>query len=216
MSRKSLPAHPTDICDTISQKQSRPPSSMPRDPRALRSSKALGDALLSLLDNKPFDDITIRDIVAEAGVHYATFFRHHPTKESLFDQVAAEQIEQLIALSLPAFERAEKYESVFTLCSYVDEHRAHWNAFFKSGATRAMREKLLNISREYTNALTGGPAWPPTDLGVIYSVTTVLETLGWWLSQPVGRYSVKDVATILDRVLGALHALNDVPSDTNP
>lgn len=216
MSRKSLPVHPTDICDTISQKLPRPPSSKPRDPRALRSSKALGDALLSLLDSKPFDDITIRDIVAEAGVHYATFFRHHPTKESLFDQVAAEQIEQLITLSLPAFDRAEEYESVFTLCSYVDEHRAHWNAFFKSGATRAMREEMLNISMEYTNALATRPAWPPTDLGVIYSVTTVLETLGWWLSQPVGRYSVEDVATILDRVLGALRSLGSTTPDARP
>lgn len=197
-----------DVCDTVTHKTSKPSSSTSQDPRATKSSKALGDALLALLDQKPFDQITIRDIVAEAGVHYATFFRHHQTKESLFDQVAAEQIERLIQLSLPAFERAEKEECFLTICSYVDEHRAHWRAFFKSGATAAMRTRLLTISHDYVRSLPlpGGISLP-MELNVIYNVTILIETLAWWMAQPEGQYPVPAAADILGRAMLAVQAL---------
>lgn len=198
-------ALPVAVCDTVTHKSIRPASSSSQDPRAAKSSKALGDALLTLLDRKPFDQITIRDIVAEAGVHYATFFRHHPTKESLFDQVAADQIEQMISLTLPAFERAEEGKSFLALCSYIDSHSEHWRAFFKSGATAAMREKMLSISHAYTNTLDLPAQWPPLDLRVIYSVSIVMETLAWWLSQPPERYSIEQVADILYRATAAMH-----------
>ena len=44
------------------------------DPRALRSRKALRNALIELLQEQPLEQISVRDIVARAGVGYATFF----------------------------------------------------------------------------------------------------------------------------------------------
>ena len=53
------------------------------DARQVRSRHALHQALLALLEEKPFDQITVREISARAGTGYATFFRHYPTKEAL-------------------------------------------------------------------------------------------------------------------------------------
>src|SRR6185437_10507723 len=74
----------------------RPASEALHDPRAKRSSDALSSAFLRLLERKPLDQITIREIAAEAGVHRSTFFRHHPTKEALLDHIAANQIQDLV------------------------------------------------------------------------------------------------------------------------
>ena len=62
----------------------------PTDARQVRSRSALAAALLELLEERPFDQLTIREITARAGTGYATFFRHYPDKEALLHDVAAE------------------------------------------------------------------------------------------------------------------------------
>src|SRR3546814_17892908 len=68
-----------------------PHLSTAQDARAVRNRSALREALLTLLENLSIDQITIRDIAATAGIGYTTFFRHHPTKEELLDDLAAEE-----------------------------------------------------------------------------------------------------------------------------
>ena len=73
----------------MSHKIYRPHLSTARDARAVRTREALRRALLDLLEDKSLEQITIRDITAAAGIGYTTFFRHHPTTESLLDDLAA-------------------------------------------------------------------------------------------------------------------------------
>src|SRR3974390_644861 len=77
------------------------------DARMLRTRKALQTAMLVLLERKQFDQVTIREIAAEAGIGYATFFRHHASKAELLEELAAEQIGKLMALTLPLLDAAD-------------------------------------------------------------------------------------------------------------
>ena len=140
--------------------------------------------MLALIERKPLEQITIREIAAEAGVHYATFFRHHPTKEALLDHVAAEQIDRLVALSLPLFDRADSQAAVVALCTYVSEHRILWTALLTGGAAGAMREALLRISRQVAVDRAPREGGLPLELAVNCSVSLIFETLAWWLAQP--------------------------------
>jgi AcrR family transcriptional regulator len=154
-----------------------------------------------LLQQKPFDQITIRDICAESGIHYATFFRHHPTKEALLDAIARDQIAHLIELTL-AIRKAENFEAGFqALCAYVDEHRSLWSTLLNGGAGAAMREEWLRQSRKVAATETHLNSWLPRDLGTICSATLIAETLAWWLGQPADAYNVNEVARILYRLL---------------
>src|ERR1035438_1021857 len=92
-----------------------------RDARAVRTREALRRALLRLLDLKVLEQITIRDICAVADVGYTTFFRHHATKESLLNDVAAEQIGRLVGLTLPVADTSDTRTASIALCTYVDE-----------------------------------------------------------------------------------------------
>lgn len=189
-----------ELCDTVAHSQPEPRPSSVKDARAIRSGTALAEALLTLLERKPFDQITIREICATAGLHYATFFRHHPSKESLLDAVAADQIDTIVELALAGGVGPQGWR---VLCLYVEEHRALWAALLNGGAAAAMREEWLRNAQEVASQQEPVGTWLPKELGVVCSVSLIADTLSWWLAQPAGVHSVDAVAAILDRLVSA-------------
>lgn len=53
------------------------------DRRVLRTRDTLGDALVELIKEKPFDDITVQEVLDRAGVGRSTFYTHYKDKEDL-------------------------------------------------------------------------------------------------------------------------------------
>ncbi len=189
------------VSDIASLDRRAPTSSKSKDMRAVRSGNALREALLALLVRKPFEQITIRDICAEADVHYATFFRHHQTKESLLDEIAKNQIRHLNALTL-AIRDAGEYQAGFrALCQYVADHRDLWAILLNGGAGAAMREEWLRQSQRVAAQEEPVNSWLPRDLGTICAATLIAETVAWWVAQPEDAFDVEEIATILYRLL---------------
>lgn len=62
----------------------RAPSAAKRDPRVERTKHALGAALIELMLERPFDTITVQDVLNRAGVGRATFYTHFRNKRDLF------------------------------------------------------------------------------------------------------------------------------------
>src|ERR1700733_5042840 len=181
------------------------PHSSPRritgtDARMLRTRAALRHALLRLLERKHFDQITVRDITAEAKIGYATFFRHHESKAELLEDVAEEQIGNLMALALPLLVAADTRGSCLALCKYVDEHRAIWSALLTGGAAGAMREEFIRQAMRVGSGQVQKSSWLPVDLGAIFGVSATVEILAWWLRQSHD-FSVERIADIIDRLV---------------
>lgn len=186
-----------------------PKPSPPRDARMARSDLALRNAFLTLLDHKPLDQITIREIASTAGVHYATFFRHHATKEALLEHVAADQIDRLVALALPIRDAGDHHAGFLALCAYVDDHRKLWAALLTGGAAGAMREELLRVSLLVT-AQRPAPDIPlPVELAVACTVSLIVDTITWWLRQPADACTPGQVAEMLERLLMPSILLDD-------
>jgi len=57
------------------------------DPRVKRTHRLLGDALVALILEKPYEQITIKEITERAEVAYITFFRHYDSIDELLMQV---------------------------------------------------------------------------------------------------------------------------------
>jgi AcrR family transcriptional regulator len=117
-----------------------PPASRSRDARIERTLKALRGALLQLLEEQSFDQITIRDICASAGAGYATFFRHYPDKAALLNDLAAVGISDLLERAVPILYAVDTRAACVTLCSYVDERRQLWSTLLTGGAAGTLRE----------------------------------------------------------------------------
>ena len=175
-------------------KMYRPDFSAATDLRVLQTRKALCDGLLDLLKSRSFDEISIREIVAAAGVGYNTFFRHYPDKESVLDAIAAAEIRQLVSLSVPVLDAKDTLAACFTLCSYVAENRKLWTTLLTGGAARALREEFVRASREVGENRPRGKDWVPLDIAIILVTSGIFELLAWWLGQeqplPVDRVAL--------------------------
>src|SRR3984957_4664921 len=98
----------------------RPHLSTARDARAVRTREALRRALLRLLDLKPLEQITIRDICEVARVGYTTFFRHYPTKGALLNDGAADEMGRLVGLAMSVADSSDDTRAAsIALCTYV-------------------------------------------------------------------------------------------------
>lgn len=53
------------------------------DPRVVRTTQALGRALVELIQERDFDDIIVQNILDRAGVARATFYAHYRNKEDV-------------------------------------------------------------------------------------------------------------------------------------
>lgn len=173
----------------------------PADPRFRRSHSALRSALLSLLETREFEQISVREICKTAAVHYATFFRHFPSKEALLERIVSEEITRLIDASLPLQDAGNGLDAVLIMCRYIAEDRAVWNTLINGGARNAMREEWLRQARRVSAQRAPYGTWLPAELGVICSVNLIVETVAWWLSQPEKDWPPDEVAAVLHRVI---------------
>lgn len=170
------------------------------DARAVRTREALRTAFLQLLQTESLEGITIRDICAKANVGYTTFFRHHPTKESLLQDVASEEIKQLLGLAFPLLGSSDTRTACEALCDYVDERRELWSTLLTGGASAALRAEFQAQALRIANEETQRSKWLPADIAAILSVGSTVELLAWWLrqEQPAPKAFI---AEILDRVI---------------
>lgn len=173
---------------------------MPTDARQLRSRRALTGAMLELLEEKPFDQVTIREISARAGTGYATFFRHYSTKDALLADIASEEIADLLAMAAPLLYDANSMESSRALCVNVAEQRRLWAALLTGGAASTVREEFIRQARDLAKYAARPEGWLPADLAVVYGTGGTIDLLAWWLSQEE-EYSPEEIAAILNRLI---------------
>ena len=170
-----------------------------RETRTTRTRPALGNALLSLLEEKSFEQVTIRELTARAELSYATFFRHYADKEALLRDQAAIQIKQLLAMTLPLLYTADRRSSAQALFSYVDEHRSLWKVLLTGGAAGMLKDEFIRQAQDLA-AATPDDCPIPNDLRVAVPVAAALEVLAWWLKQD-NPPSIQSMSDFLEKLV---------------
>jgi len=120
------------------------PRAAPRrlDPRARKTRDALGDALVQLVHEKPFDAITVHEVLERAGVARSTFYAHFRDKDDLFLSDADEFFESLSMRLSRSGERSRRVAPVRELLAHVGEMRAFHAALVSSGKLHDLMELL--------------------------------------------------------------------------
>lgn len=177
----------------------------PTDARQLRSRRALTGALLALLGEMPFDQVTIREITARAGTGYATFFRHYPDKEALLGDVASQEIASLLAMVMPLLGSGGSGKTTSALCRHVGENRKLWFALLTGGAAGILRAEFIRQARDLVRNdlvldMEQPESWLPSDLAVVYGTGSTIDLLAWWLAHD-DMWSADQIAAILDRLI---------------
>lgn len=103
------------------------------DARARRTRDALGDALVALIQEKPFDTITVTEVLTRAGVSRSTFYAHFSDKEDLFMSDADEFFEFLATVLSKHGDKSDRVAPVKEFFEHVGEMHEFFAALVASG-----------------------------------------------------------------------------------
>ncbi len=179
-----------------------------KDPRALRTRKALQDALVALLALEPFDRIRPQQIAARAGVARASFYLHYPSKEALLADLARDVIRQFFDRGMQALDAGGARAAALADCQCIDENRNLWSALLNGGAQAIVREEFMFLVQNVSRQRSMPDDRLPPELSLTIANSTVIEILAWWLRQEK-HYPVAFVADlIVDLVFKPIAAIS--------
>jgi AcrR family transcriptional regulator len=114
------------------------------DGRVRRTRDRLGDALVALMQEKPFDEIKVQDVLDRAGVGRSTFYEHFKDKDDLFLSDADEFFEMMASLLKRRGDTSRRVAPVRELFAHVADVRPFYEAMQASGLTQDLLELATN------------------------------------------------------------------------
>ncbi|WP_342415498.1 TetR/AcrR family transcriptional regulator [Paenibacillus sp. FSL R10-2782] len=105
------------------------------DPRVVRTRKLLLDAFLSLMAEKDFNVISVRDITSRASVNRATFYAHFSDKYELLESFLVHSFETFMVDSLPdQDDLTEQHlvQLILIMCEYHRNMSSHYKRSYNT------------------------------------------------------------------------------------
>ena len=103
------------------------------DARVRRTRDALGDALVALMQEKPFDTITVQDVLDRAKVGRSTFYSHYSDKDDLLMSDAEEFFESVAMMLSVRGDTSERVFPVREFFGHIIEAKQFVDALVSSG-----------------------------------------------------------------------------------
>ena len=159
------------------------------DARVRRTRDALGDALVALMQEKPFDTITVQDVLDRAKVGRSTFYTHYSDKDDLLMSDAEEFFE---AMSMMLSVRGDQSDRVFPVrefFSHITEEKQFVESLVSSGKfhdnmelahglfARGIERRLSELPRGRGISAAERPAIAFAHAGALLSLLT------WWIDR---------------------------------
>lgn len=158
------------------------------DARAVRTRDALAWALVGLMSEQSYDDVSVQDICARAGIGRSTFYAHFSDKDELFIRHIV-VFGETMGARLQWNPRRNGYEFGFR---FMLEHLREMRPVYDS---LARSRKIELITKVWINNLAEGfertivatrmdESHPlPTALLARHIATTAMNLLVWWLDR---------------------------------
>ncbi|MGG1554350.1 TetR/AcrR family transcriptional regulator [Paenibacillus ferrarius] len=158
------------------------------DRRILRSKRALREALLALMAQKPFATISITEIVEQANYNRGTFYANYESKEALLDDVFAELIQELLQSFRAPYEKVaifrinELQAQSVMIFQHVYANAKVYTTLLQSDVLPVLKQKMFlalkHISRE--ELLYEATDIDP-ELAAVFSINALLGLLFHWI-----------------------------------
>lgn len=103
------------------------------DARVRRTRDALGDALVALMQEKPFDTITVQDVLDRAKVGRSTFYSHYSDKDDLLMSDAEEFFESVAMLLSVRGDTSDRVFPVREFFGHIVEAKQFVDALVSAG-----------------------------------------------------------------------------------
>jgi AcrR family transcriptional regulator len=161
------------------------------DRRIGRTRRLMHEALMSLIVEQGYENITVQDILDRADVGRSTFYTHFRDKDELllssFDHLRTlfEQQQQAILVSRRSGNSPE-VNFILEIFRHTGEHYQ----LYKAIAGKQSGEMILKYLQRYLRNLLNGPLTelmknrkPPVPIEITthYLVSTLISLMTWWL-----------------------------------
>ena len=115
------------------------------DRRIVRTRDRLGDALIALIQEKPFESVTVQEVLNRAGVSRSTFYQHFEDKNDLFLSDAADFLEKLSTVLSRRGDRSKRVAPVGEFFEHVAQSRGIYSALVAANRLH----DFLDLAQEY-------------------------------------------------------------------
>lgn len=176
------------------------------DARVRRTRDALGDALVALMQEKPFETITVQDVLDRARVGRSTFYSHYSDKDDLLMSDVDDFYERV---SMGLSSRGDKSERVFPVkefFSHIAEAKRFVNALSSSGK---MQENMELARGHFARGIEGRLAELPRGQSIAESeraavafahAGALLSLMTWWIDRGM-RQSPAEMDELFHRIV---------------
>jgi AcrR family transcriptional regulator len=160
------------------------------DRRVYRTREALGDALVSLMIEKSYDEITVQQVLERAKVGRSTFYTHFVDKNDLFMSDVDDFWTLMSSMLTRRGEKSERVAPVKEFFEHVAEARAFYDSLVASGRVHevvelgqahlagGIQQRLEAIPRASVHSAGKRKLMSQAFSGAFFSL------LSWWLSHP--------------------------------
>jgi AcrR family transcriptional regulator len=191
------------------------------DPRVRRTRRMLRDALVSLILEKDFASISIKEITQRADVAYITFFRHFESLDQLLMEVLDEGLAELQG-HIETLAKQSETSALETegrlIFEYIGQKADLFRILFKSQSVTRVRKKVArNIAAIFQKSCA---PLARSDNQVTISImsnhiaTSLLALIEWWLENnmapPPEEMGKIYKSLIIDSTVGAVSSLSTV------
>lgn len=158
---------------------------MQTDRRSRRTRRLLQDALIELILQRGYRNLTIQDVTAQADIGYRTFFRHYQSLDELLRDVVGETLEELDR-RLDLYRPEANPEGVMQrkgagLFAFAREREAIFRVLLLDDHVRFALQPLLDSARKRVQAALPPQDKVPADALAHHLVVSTLALLRWWL-----------------------------------
>ena len=163
------------------------------DRRVQKTQNLLRGALVSLLAEKPYDSIVVKEILDRANVGRSTFYMHFRDKDDLLVSGIHEMLGPIPSSARPSPGKAHDRFLWFSLAVF-EHHYSHahaWGDKIGSRGRAILHERLRQIlapmiasamKQEFRVVRRASRQIPP-DLASEYVTSTFVLVLNWWLDK---------------------------------
>ena len=184
------------------------------DRRIKKSKQAIQQALLKLMNEKPFDKITVSELAQEADINRKTFYNHYESVQAVRKELDNNFIHLIITMIRDVETDGMSFaeflnEFAKRLIDTVEEEQKSAKLLFESGELYALTEKLKEII--HPTILSGAREVGIDTANVLfyveYIISGTLSVLRTWICSGY-LISKKDVEAVLIKLI-----LSNIPED---
>lgn len=178
------------------------------DRRIVKTQEALKKALIELMTEKNFDDITIQDIADRANVNRGTLYLHYQDKFDLLDRLIEAHLNDLVEMDEWACEM-DWIDALVPYFEYFEKNYLFFSTMLASNGTpSSFRTRLLSSFMEgfkgEIDKESGKNADLSDDVMLQYAGTAYVGVIEWWIRNGMPyppKAMAKQVGILLGRSL---------------